>query len=139
MCGFGNLQPVSRHGVSKFSIFCHLCNLARQIYFRRGSQLWLPEQIHMLHHLDIPTIVALIPSLIGGDDWYVKCILMFYTIYYVATFLSDKFHWNQTLLLGGFLWSIGFGHTGITDQREDTTIAMCGHSCLDTQWLRGQG
>lgn len=73
------------------------------------SQLWLPKQIHMLHHLDMPTIVALIPSLLGGGDWYVNCILMFYTIYYVATFLSDKFHWNQTLLLGIFFVAYWFG------------------------------
>lgn len=94
--------------------------------------LWLPKEIHMLHHLDIATSIALIPSLLGGGDWYVYCILMFYSIFYASTYLASRFQWNQTLVLGiafviywfwvhwyfgpeqghyyRFVWTFMFGH-----------------------------
>lgn len=91
-------------------VFLAICAVLPDKYTSEEvSQLWLPKQIYMLHHLDVPTAIALMPSLLGGGDWYVNCILMFYTIYYVVTFFSDKFHWNQTLLLGVFFVAYWFG------------------------------
>ena len=94
--------------------------------------LWLPNEIHQLHHFDSSYILPLFTSLLGGGDWYVCCILMFYTIYYVISFLSEKYHKNQTILLGiafvlywflahwyfgpeeghyyRFVWTFMFGH-----------------------------
>ena len=96
------------------------------------KQLWLPNEIHQLHHFDSGYILTLFTSLLGGGDWYVCCILMFYTIYYVVGFISDKYHKNQTILLGiafvlywfwahwyfgpekghyyRFVWTFMFGH-----------------------------
>ena len=96
------------------------------------KQLWLPNEIHQLHHLDRSFILPLFTSLLGGGDWYVYCILMFYTIYYIVSFLSEKYHKNQTILLGiafvlywfwahwcfgpekghyyRFVWTFMFGH-----------------------------
>lgn len=73
-----------------------------------------------------------ITSLLGGGDWYVCCILMFYTIFYVVGFISEKCYKNQTILLGmafvlywfwahwyfgpekghyyRFVWTFMFGH-----------------------------
>lgn len=96
------------------------------------KQLWLPNEIHQLHHFDSGYILPLFTSLLGGGDWYVCCILMFYTIYYIVSFLSEKYHKNQTILLGmafvlywfwahwyfgpekghyyRFVWTFMFGH-----------------------------
>lgn len=113
--------------------FLLLCAILPDCYTSdEVKNLWLPQEINMLHHLDMATGLALLPSLLGGGDWYVYCILMFYTIFYVTSYIAEKFDCNQTLLLGlafviywlwaywyfgpeqghyyRFVWTFMFGH-----------------------------
>lgn len=82
-------------------IFLAMCAILPDSYtLAETKQLWLPKEIHLLHDLNSFSVVALLPSLLGGGDWYVYCILMFYTIYYCVTYLSEKLNCNQTIMLG---------------------------------------
>ena len=40
--------------------------------------------------------------MLGWGDWYVACILMFYTIFYFAVYISCKYKLNTTILLAIF-------------------------------------
>lgn len=82
-------------------VFLLVCAILPNCYSSEEvKSLWLPKEISMLHNLDMKTALALLHSLLGGGDWYVYCILMFYTIFYIASYLAKKFHCSQTLLLG---------------------------------------
>lgn len=82
-------------------VFLAICAILPDSYtLSEAKLLWLPKEIHLLHNLNDYSVAALIPSLLGGGDWYVYCILMFYTIYYVVAYLSEKVNCNQTAMLG---------------------------------------
>lgn len=82
-------------------VFLAICAILPDSYtLSEVKLLWLPKEIHLLHNLNDYSVAALIPSLLGGGDWYVYCILMFYTIYYVVAYLSEKVNCNQTAMLG---------------------------------------
>lgn len=114
-------------------VFLLVCAILPDSYtYEETKMLWLPKEIHLIHNLNIEACKTLAWSLMGNRDWYVCCILMFYTIYYVITYLSDKFQKNQTILLSiafviywfwaylyfgveqghyfRFVWTFMFGH-----------------------------
>lgn len=114
-------------------VFLLVCSILPNSYtYEEAKSLWLPKEIHLIHNLNIEACKTLAWSLMGNRDWYVCCILMFYTIYYVITYLSDKFQKNQTILLSiafviywfwaywyfgveqghyfRFVWTFMFGH-----------------------------
>lgn len=66
------------------------------------KQLWLPITIHQLHNFCMSDMLSIMKCATGWGDWYVTCILMFYTIFYLADYISYKFNWNITILLAIF-------------------------------------
>lgn len=57
------------------------------------------KNVHMLHNFNVCYIKPLIMNALGLLDWYVSCILIFYTIFYLTIYLSKKFKVNHTILL----------------------------------------
>ena len=47
-------------------------------------------------------MLSIIKNMLGWGDWYVACILMFYTIFYFAVYISCKYKLNTTILLAIF-------------------------------------
>ena len=66
------------------------------------KQLWIPETIHQLHNFSMSDMLSIIKNMLGWGDWYVACILMFYTIFYFAVYISCKYKLNTTILLAIF-------------------------------------
>lgn len=62
------------------------------------KQLWIPETIHQLHNFSMSDMLSIIKNMLGWGDWYVACILMFYTIFYFAVYISCKYKLNTTIL-----------------------------------------
>lgn len=58
------------------------------------------KNVHMLHSFEYGYVKPLIMNALGLFDWYVSCILIFYTIFYLTLYLSKKFNVNHTILLG---------------------------------------
>lgn len=59
--------------------------------------------IHMLHSFDPSFLPQVLRGTFGLFDWYVSCILIFYTIFYVSVYLSRKINVNHTILLAIFM------------------------------------
>lgn len=58
------------------------------------------KNVYMLHNIELCYIKPIIMSAFGLFDWYVSCILIFYSIFYLTLYFSRKFKVNHTLLLG---------------------------------------
>lgn len=59
--------------------------------------------IHMLHNFDPSYLPQVLRGTFGLFDWYVSCILIFYTIFYVTVYLSRKLNVSHTILLAIFM------------------------------------
>lgn len=59
--------------------------------------------VHMLHSFDRTYFPQIVEGTLGLFDWYVSCILFFYTIFYMAVFLSRMLKTNHTILLAVFM------------------------------------
>jgi peptidoglycan/LPS O-acetylase OafA/YrhL len=63
----------------------------------------LSTDIYSLHHISGENIWQIILHSIGWRDWYVCCILLFYSFFYLSQSLNKKIHISQTYLLFIFL------------------------------------
>lgn len=101
--------------------------LPESFSIEEAKRLWKPEDIHFLHHLQWTDTWTLLSSLFWNYDWYVRCILIFYTIYYVSNYVSKRFCVDLTALMGGGIFALL--HRGVP------TLWMGGGSlfplCLD--------
>lgn len=57
------------------------------------------KNVHLIHSFEISKLSSLLMSAFGLFDWYVSCILIFYSIFYLTLYLSRKFKINHTILL----------------------------------------
>lgn len=57
------------------------------------------KSVGMLHPFEVCYIKPLLMSALGLFDWYVSCILIFYSIFYLTLYISRKFSVNHTILL----------------------------------------
>lgn len=60
---------------------------------------FVPEPIYQFKNFGIAYLPSLSMALFGLFDWYVFCILIFYTIFYVSVFLSKHMVISQTIIL----------------------------------------
>lgn len=61
-----------------------------------SDELSVPKDIWFLHHFTIDYIGILASHVLGWKDWYVFCIMFFYSFFYLSGFLTRK---NQTWVL----------------------------------------
>lgn len=61
-----------------------------------SKKLWLVDEIAAIHQ---GNFMGWFPSAFGWLDWYVFCIMIFYTLFYLSYFIMKKTGWNQTLVL----------------------------------------
>lgn len=99
----------------------YTCVISMVVYFllpdkftlEEINKLFLPREIHDIKNLTLSNSGYMIMDLFGLFDWYVFCILIFYTFYYLACFLSFKTKWNITAILtvcmfGYFLFAYNY-------------------------------
>lgn len=60
---------------------------------------FVPKPIYQLESFKIDYLPSLLMSLFGLFDWYVFCILIFYSIFFCSVFLSKLIAINQTIIL----------------------------------------
>lgn len=61
--------------------------------------LSIPQDIWYLHHFSPDYLSSLLPHLFGWKDWYVFCIMIFYTLFYLSLSLTRNNPSNQTWVL----------------------------------------
>lgn len=68
----------------------------------------LPEDIALLHHPGDGAWQSLVPHLFGWPDWYVFCIIVFYSFFYLSAFLTRRHPERQTRVLWALfvLWYV---------------------------------
>ncbi|MCM1109231.1 MAG: hypothetical protein NC388_09325 [Clostridium sp.] len=72
------------------------------------NALHLNFNIFLLHHITPHNISGIFWSfLFGNGSWYVMCILIFYTLFYLSSYIAGKGQWNFTWVLA-VLFSIYF-------------------------------
>ena len=115
-------QHVSKQWIKRFSrIFFPMFFvgvLSTILYFflpviftaEEAKTLWISENIAYLHSDQFADFVHVLPGIIGWPDWYVYCILIFYSLFYVSVYLSIRFKQQQiyiliALFLGYFLFA----------------------------------
>lgn len=59
----------------------------------------VPKDIWYLHHFEIGYLSTLALHLFGWKDWYVFCIIIFYTFFYLSQFLTRRYPKYQTFAL----------------------------------------
>lgn len=122
--------------------------------------LWLSPNIYIMHHLASDNnIASLLWSFFSGNgSWYVGCIIMFYTFFYSASYISEKKRWPFTLVLAIFFliyfiaayfyfgpsqahyyrycWTFLFGHAVATRTRLSWTVATISLITVGTEnWV----
>lgn len=70
----------------------------------------LSSVFHAVHEYDGNNIATIFRGLFGWGDWYVTCILMFYSIFYLSLYISKKVKKSHTIVLGAmmmiyFIWA----------------------------------
>lgn len=66
------------------------------------NALGVDEDIHILHNLTWNGVGQILPNLFGHEFWYVECILIFYSMFYLSYWLSLKYRVDITWLLALF-------------------------------------
>lgn len=64
-----------------------------------SEMLSVPKDIWILHNFSPKYLKTLLPHLFGWKDWYVFCILIFYSIFYLSQSLTRSNPANQTWML----------------------------------------
>lgn len=64
-----------------------------------SSLLSVPKDIWYIHHFNQDSWCVLLPHLFGWKDWYVFCIMIFYTLFYLSLSITRKRPENQTWVL----------------------------------------
>ena len=59
----------------------------------------LPLLIHEYRVWDTGSITCFLEGLLGYKDWYVVCIIYFYTFFYLSQYIARKTKWNFTIIL----------------------------------------
>lgn len=72
-----------------------------------SKTLWIVPQIAAIHN---GYLSVWLPGMFGWLDWYVFCIMIFYTLFYISYYIMKKSGRNQTLILsimmvGYFAWA----------------------------------
>lgn len=82
-------------------VFCSLCYLLfPSIYdLVESKELWISKDIYYLHHPTQENLLTFLPHLFGWRDWYVLCIICFYSMFYYSIFLGRKTGLKQTYCL----------------------------------------
>ena len=71
--------------------------------FKDGTIYKQLETFDMLHHISADNIPTIVLRSLGWADWYVICILYFYSFFYLTLWLSKKYNISQTYILFGFM------------------------------------
>ena len=108
-----------------------------------SKKLWLADEIAAIHQ---GNFMGWFPSAFGWLDWYVICIMIFYTLFYLSYFIMKKTGWNQTLVLSfmmvayfvwaykvfgppaahwyRFIWTFLLGHIIARQSSEDKSYVL---------------
>lgn len=91
------------------------CVITTIIYFalpikfdtETSKTLWIVPEIAAIHN---GKLSEWLPGMFGWLDWYVFCIMIFYSLFYLSYYIMKKTGWNQTLILsimmaGYFVWA----------------------------------
>ena len=62
------------------------------------SKIWASD-LYYIHHCSYHDIPHLILSALGWPDWYVFCIMIFYSLFYLSKYVSQKIAISQTIVL----------------------------------------
>lgn len=78
-----------------------------KVWWNRVKKIYMPllltsicaTILGLAFNFDLTNPIQLIKSTFGLFDWYVFCILIFYSLFYISLFISNKVNINQTAIL----------------------------------------
>lgn len=78
-----------------------------KVWWNRVKKIYMPllltcicaTILGLAFNFDLTNPIQLIKSTFGLFDWYVFCILIFYSLFYISLFISNKVKINQTAIL----------------------------------------
>ena len=99
------------------------------------STTWsVSKDIWYLHHFDISYLKTLIPHLFGWKDWYVFCIMIFYSLFYLSDYLTHNKNENQTWVLWLFFVVYFIGAYFVFGKEEAHWYRYCWAFFLGHVW-----
>ena len=94
---------------------CVICTLGYALLpslysLDESLKLYIAKDIYYIHHLSWENFNLLWPHVFGWRDWYVLCIIMFYSLFYLSLWLERITKFNQTswlfvLMCLYFVWA----------------------------------
>lgn len=64
--------------------------------------------LHEVHNISSENILDIVFAGLGSGFWYVNCILIFYSLFYLSLYISRKKKSNQTVILSAFMLAYFF-------------------------------
>lgn len=81
--------------------FCTLCYVFLPVKYDplQSDVMWISSDIYYLHNISIPGLVEVLLHTFGWKDWYVICIIIFYSLFYFSIWLDNNSSFSQTTWL----------------------------------------
>lgn len=99
---------------------------------KESQSISLDADIHLIHNMNKENFMEILPNMFGNQYWYVICILYFYTMFYISSWISMRYRMDITCVLSAtffiyfiiaykyygaeqahfyrFCWTFMFGH-----------------------------
>lgn len=78
---------------------CVTTTIVYAVWPFREDSVFVPNHMVAIHNLNSDNVVSVLLPTIGWIDWYVLCILYFYSFFYISLWAEKRFHIKQTYLL----------------------------------------
>lgn len=84
-------------------VTCILMTLIYALLPANDSLIYSPQLFNEIHHFSSSNMPSIILQMIGWSDWYVICILYFYTFFYMSLWIGRTLNVCNTYILFGFM------------------------------------
>lgn len=105
-----NIKDAWKHSILKIylpSLFVGICASLMYIFLPATLThtdvvtLHINENLYLLQHFSLNVLSEIVKSLLlGNGSWYVVCIMVFYSIFYLGLYISKCKNINLSIILG---------------------------------------
>lgn len=123
------LYPLFITGITMLLLYALLPDNMSQL---EAASFHVSRILHEVHNVSMENISTIILAGLGWGDWYVTCIIMFYTLFYLSLFIWKTTRINQTialsvLMLCYFVWAYFFYGPSEAHYFRYPWVFMLGH------------
>lgn len=160
----GGVKKEYKKSLKKIYLPCLFVNtIAFVLYFilpditlEEVQEVQVNKNLFLIQNIDTTNILPLLLSFLSGNgSWYVLCIIVFYSLYYIASYISEKKKINVSLVLFllffiyfiiaymyfgksqahyfRYCWTFLLGHAIATRTNISMLLAICSLISLGTE------